>query len=375
MQRQVQRHELNIPHSSTPLPYLIIGQGLAGSALAWRLIKAGQSCLVIDRALSDTASRVAAGLVNPLLGRKIKPDWRQAECLEAAHRYYRETEQELGGSWWQCGEIWRELDDEEQIACWQSRQNEAESAYFAGPLLPWYGDWKGMGRAAITRGAAVLHAELLVNAQRQWLIEQNSFLEAEVKASDIQNQPDGSIRYQGKSYQAVIWCTGFELPKALELPYLESRLSQGCILDLQLPEFDQAKVVLHFGHWLVKHGDIWRLGASYDWAWSDPCVPSPTAPSELMHEFTKRYDGDWTIVRMRAAVRPIIRHSQPVAGAIPERAGHYMLSGLGSRGCTTAPWVSEQLAQHLLKGSELPQDLSPAPMHLKYMRRIGAIKC
>ncbi len=357
------------------LPFLIIGQGLAGSALAWRLIKAGQPCLVVDRPIADTASRVAAGLVNPLLGRKIKPDWRQAECLASAHPYYRETEEELNGHWWQCGEIWRELEDEEQIACWKSRQEEAESADFAGPLLPWYGDWKGKGCAAITRGAAVLHAELLVNAQREWLKAQNAFEEAEVLPSDISSNEDGSIIWRGQAYRAVIWCTGFELPKALELPYLESRLSQGCILDLELPDFDQPQVVLHFGHWLVKHGDIWRLGASYDWSWGHPSAPSPTAPSELMHEFTQRYDGDWTILRMRAAVRPIIRHSQPVAGAIPDRAGHYLLAGLGSRGCTTAPWVSEQLAKHLIEGTEMPSDLSPAPMHLKYMRRAGIIKC
>lgn len=354
--------------------FLIVGQGLAGSALAWHLMKAGQSCLVVDRPLADTASRVAAGLVNPLYGRKIKLDWRQEECLLAAHAYYQETERELQGRWWQPCEIWRELVEDDQLACWQQRRQEQGSADFAGPCLPWYGAWQGQGVAAITRGAAVLHADLLVNAQREYFKERASFEEAEIELADITPAEDGGVMWRGQHYRAVIWCTGFELPTALNLPYLQSRLSQGCIVDLEIPDLDLPDIVLHFGHWLVKHQGVWRLGASYDWLWSHPSEPSLVAPSELLRELCLRYQGDWTMLRARAAVRPIIRHSQPVAGALPEYAGHYMLGGLGSRGCTTAPWVSQQMVKLLLDGTPLPKDLDVAPMHLRYMRRQGIIK-
>lgn len=354
--------------------FLIVGQGLAGSSLAWKLIAKGQRCLVVDRALGETASRVAAGLVNPLLGRKLKPDWRQEQCLAAAHAYYRETEQVLGGSWWQLGEIWRELKDEDQEYFWTQRQQEEESASFAGPLLPWLPEWKGLGKAAITYDAAVLHAEALVNAQRKWLQERDSFVEANLSPSELEYSSEGGILWRGEHFQAVIWCTGFEIAESLELPYLQSRLSQGCILDLKLPDFDLYKDfhgVLHFGHWLVKHGEIWRLGASYDWIWSAAGTASPTAPDGLLYELRQRYQGDVEVLRARAAVRPIIRYSQPVAGALPERPGHYLMAGLGSRGCTTSPWVSEQLANHLCDAAKypLPKDLIPDALYERYCRK------
>lgn len=47
---------------------LIIGQGIAGSCLAWELKRRGAEFTVADRPVAETASRVAAGLVNPLTG-------------------------------------------------------------------------------------------------------------------------------------------------------------------------------------------------------------------------------------------------------------------------------------------------------------------
>ena len=44
---------------------LIIGQGIAGSCLAWELKRRGAEFTVADRPIAETASRVAAGLVNP----------------------------------------------------------------------------------------------------------------------------------------------------------------------------------------------------------------------------------------------------------------------------------------------------------------------
>ena len=68
------------------------------------------------------------------------------------------------------------------------------------------------------------------------------------------------------------------------------------------------------------------------------------------------------VIRARAAVRPIIRRSQPVAGPIPGLDGQFVFSGLGSKGVTTSPWSAAQLAGHLVCGTDLPPDLLPAAL-------------
>lgn len=337
---------------------LIIGQGIAGTSLAWELERLGADFLIVDRPLGETASRVAAGLVNPLTGRAFRPGWRQDECLPAAERFYLDTEQKLGGSWWQKAPIFRELETDDQKEIWSERQLDEGSSAWAGPLMPWPEGWQGKGRAAYTRGSAVLHVEGLVNAARTRWEQNGHFRETDVKPGDIQGNP-GHFDWNGIAFSHIVWCTGWEAGTHPAMEPLKGRPSKGTIIDLKLPGLTWQAGVLHFGHWLVPVHGIWRFGATYAWSWEDPGSPEMTAVNELMLDLLRRYHGDTEVVGARAAVRPIVRRSQPVAGPVPSLDGQYVFSGLGSKGVTTAPWTAARLANHLVRGETLPDDLNP----------------
>ncbi len=348
--------------SQQVMKVLIIGQGIAGSCLAWELKRRGADFTIADRPIAETASRVAAGLVNPLTGRAFRPGWRQEECLSALSSFYPETERELGGSWWQKTPIFRELETEDQLEIWQERQTAPESCSYAGPLFPWPEHWEGKGQAAYTRGSGVLHVETMVNAMRRFFSEEGRFVEAEVAPSDIQPGADGFFHWCGDSFSHIVWCTGWEAGMHPDMAPLKGRPSKGTILDLELKDLEWHAGILHFGHWLVHNGFFWRFGATYAWAWDAPGVPEAPAVQELMLDMVKRYSGEMNVIRARAAVRPIIRRSQPVAGPIPGLERQFVFSGLGSKGVTTSPWTAAQLAEHLVHGTELPPDLLPAAL-------------
>lgn len=341
---------------------LIIGQGIAGSCLAWELKRRRVDFMIADRPVSETASRVAAGLVNPLTGRSFLAGWRQKECLDAVSSFYPETEQELGGCWWQKTPIFRELETDEQEEIWQERQTAPESCAYAGPLFPWPESWNGKGKAAYTRGSAVLHVEKMVNAMRRFFREQGQLAEAEVAPDDIHPDADGLFRWNGHVFSHVVWCNGWEAGTHPAMVPLKGRPSKGTILDLDLKDLDWHAGILHFGHWLVYNGSFWRFGATYAWSWESPGIPEAPAVQELMLDIVQRYAGAVNVLRARAAVRPIIRRSQPVAGPIPGLNGQFVFSGLGSKGVTTSPWAAAQLAEHLAHGTELPSDLIPAAL-------------
>ena len=64
--------------------YLIIGQGIAGTLLAYFLQKKGASILVIDDAYERAATQVAAGIINPITGRRYVKSWRVDELIPFA---------------------------------------------------------------------------------------------------------------------------------------------------------------------------------------------------------------------------------------------------------------------------------------------------
>ena len=76
--------------------HIIVGQGISGSFLSWYLIKEGKSVLVIDEENATTASRVAAGIINPVTGRRMVTVWMAEELFPFAWKAYNEFGAELG---------------------------------------------------------------------------------------------------------------------------------------------------------------------------------------------------------------------------------------------------------------------------------------
>ena len=75
--------------------YLVIGQGISGTFLSYYLKKEGKSLLVIDDCRPNSSSRVAAGIINPVTGRRMVTVWLAGEILPNAAKAYAEIGQQL----------------------------------------------------------------------------------------------------------------------------------------------------------------------------------------------------------------------------------------------------------------------------------------
>jgi glycine/D-amino acid oxidase-like deaminating enzyme len=75
--------------------FLIIGQGISGTWLSYYLEKANRSFIVLDNEQPNSASRVAAGIINPVTGRRIVKTWMIDELLSFLIPAYEELGKEL----------------------------------------------------------------------------------------------------------------------------------------------------------------------------------------------------------------------------------------------------------------------------------------
>ena len=76
--------------------FLIVGQGISGTWLSYYLDKANRSFIVIDNEQPNSASRVAAGIINPVTGRRIVKTWMIDELLAFLVSAYEELGNKLG---------------------------------------------------------------------------------------------------------------------------------------------------------------------------------------------------------------------------------------------------------------------------------------
>ena len=71
---------------------LIIGQGLAGTHLAFQALKQNKSILIIDNKHHHSSSLIAGGLINPIKGKRLVPLWKEHKELEKVLYYYKYIE-------------------------------------------------------------------------------------------------------------------------------------------------------------------------------------------------------------------------------------------------------------------------------------------
>ena len=70
----------------------IIGAGLAGSTLAWQLFFRGNRPVIFDIPIPNSASRIAAGLITPITGKRMAISWNFETLWPAAVAFYRRVE-------------------------------------------------------------------------------------------------------------------------------------------------------------------------------------------------------------------------------------------------------------------------------------------
>lgn len=336
--------------------FIIVGQGLAGSALAMALIRRGKSLLVIDRADASAATRVAAGLVTPLAGKGMNPSWRQGVYLPEALAYYRELESSSGKKLLYAQPVLRLFTDDKERAKFD-RKKEAVA------------DWVNSDEVSVDRSQ--LHAEYggfemshggrldtctYLDVVRKHIEQVSDYREEDFNSDDIEFIGE-RVRWRDVEADKVIFCQGFA---GLESGYFSDvahRSAKGEMLTVRVEGLDDSRILSRNGWMVPLGGDLWRAGATYDWNDLDTEVTEAGLASieKKVGDFTKL---PFDTVLHEAGVRPIISRSQPVIGLHAERSQLGFFNGLGSKGVITSPSVGEHFAAYLCGEVELDPELS-----------------
>ncbi len=300
--------------SGTPV---IVGQGLAGTCLAWRFWRAGIPFTIVDRERGG-ASRVAAGLLNPVTGKNFEPSWRIAEFLPQALAFYQEAEAELGVKLWHPMPVLRLIASEKELGKFARKMEDPA-------VIPWLGDRKdappGWIWAHEITGGGRVDTRLFTDASRAFFAERGLYQKGE----------DGGGRR--------VWCDG--AAGLISGRYGPHRSAKGEILTIRAEGWNEGHIRVGGGGWLVPvGGGVFRAGATYEW---DELDETPTGKGRTFVEnIIRRLGGEYfEVISHDAGVRPIIRRSQPVIGRFPD--GDWFFNGLGSKGSLYAPGVSGQL--------------------------------
>lgn len=341
---------------SSELPLLIVGQGLAGSLLAWEWIRRGRPCRIADARDAHAASPVSAGILNPVTGKRIVKSWNVDALLPVARNTYDHLGEILGAPVFKPMPIVRLFQSEEEIKLWEERRGDpAYEGWLAQKYPPGFHGQETndpLGSFSI-QGGGWLSMRVLIRNLQQWFADRNLLLESEFAYEDLdlRSRP-GAAHWQGEAYSRVVFCEGYRGANNPWFNWLDYRLSRGEILDAQsdslLPE-----CILNSGNWILPTSrNTARFGATYQWE-SLEAGTTTSGLAELLRGAGKIYRGKFTIQDHRAGIRPGTNDSRPYLGLHPMEPRLGILNGLGSKGSLVAPGAVRALADHILDDTPL----------------------
>jgi glycine/D-amino acid oxidase-like deaminating enzyme len=339
---------------------LIAGQGLAGTVLAFQLHQRGHEVKVMDTLKETSASRVAAGMWNPVSFRRVIPTWRAHTLIPEMHAVYSSMEQLLGIRVVHRIPVVRIFPNEEYARTWEKAQDSDVGTFLAianqRKLHENISAPHGYGEVI---EAGYVDLPLLLNVWQEFMRKQGAWIDQ--KWEGAISHSDEGVDVAGERYDAVVLCLGTGAatdPLTADWDFL--RKNKGEVLTLKLPGI-QLDHVLNKGKWLLPVGEeTYRLGSSYEWQQTD-LEPSPGVREQLLDVLKQMLpDISPEIQEHKVGIRPTVKDRRPVVGAHPKHPHVWVLNGLGTRGVMLAPHCASYLADRLEGKRELDLELDPS---------------
>ena len=339
--------------------FLIAGQGLAGSLLSWFLLQRGFTCIVVDPEIESTSSRVAAGLIHPIAGRRLLKSWRAETFIPFAHQTYKSLEQKLCLQFFYDYPVlevfnslrnqndWLTINDDPYCKEYlgktfsSSQINPIINAPFGGQYLI-KGGW--------------LNTIQFLDAYKSSLIENDQFLNDTITSDEIV-LIDRKVRWKNIEANTFISCSGYLAKVDKYFGYLPFNPAKGELLTIKSNDIPNDFVINHALKIIPKGDNTFLCGATYSWDALNT-IPTELGKEKLKTAINKSINCDYEIIEHKAGVRPSTKDRRPFLGRHPKYSQLALFNGLGTKGVMMGPWLANKMAAYLTNDILLEEEYS-----------------
>lgn len=340
------------------IDFLLIGQGLAGTALAYRLKQAGKKIRIIDQPQANNSSRVAAGLFNPVTGRKMVKTWKADTLFPVIKPFYRELEQVTGSNFLTEKAIYRPFLTIEEQNEWMGNSADPGFEHYLEKIhtesqSKFLKDSYG---GVMLRNSGWLHVNNLLDAMTSYFSEE-LILE---KFDENLFLRDGEFwSYRNLKAKSVIYCNGLGAMNSNFFNFLPFAPVKGEILEVR-QQFSPNYVVNRGVFRVHLENDVHRVGSTYTKHDMD-LGPTTTGQKEILDKLKDLVQLPVEeIISHKTGIRPATRDRKPFLGKHPTEEGVYIFNGFGAKGVSLIPYYSEQMVTYLLNDKAIDTEVNIA---------------
>lgn len=324
--------------------FLVVGQGIAGSLLAFELMQKGYQVAIADASSENTSSKKAAGLYNPITGREMKKTWIADLLFANIELHYRKLEVEIEEKFLFNTPIYRPFHSAGEQNDWLTKyQDEAFSEYIdkVTPSLEIEHLQDPFGGIQLKKSGYVDLPRML-GAFRKYF-ERHEMLISE-NIDPLQGQDIA---------ERIIHSEGPYVSQNSHWGHLPFRPVRGEVLNIRcdLP----TDKIYNRGVFILPKDDYFRVGSTYHHDILS-FVPQEKGIEELKRRLAKLFTGDYEILNASAGVRPATHDRRPYIGWHPENKTLGIFNGFGAKGVSLVPYFSKLFVDSIEGNAVIPSE-------------------
>ncbi|MEM7085140.1 MAG: FAD-dependent oxidoreductase [Bacteroidota bacterium] len=347
--------------------YIIVGLGIAGITFCERLRQAGKSFVVFDPSL-PSATRVAGGVVNPVVLKRFTPIWNLPQFHAEAYPFYSEMAKRLGVDFLKKMLLQRVFNNVQEQNDWLVASDKSNLSFFLSSELvknhnPLIEMPFGFGNV---NEVFKINTTLLMETYKEDLVQHEQLIAEKFDYNLLQLDPkneggpnwDKAAAVQYKSYKSerIVFSDGVE---GLHNPYFSVDClipKKGEYIIFKAPQL-RLKSILKGAIFIIPLGnDRYKAGATFDHHGQKPDI-TPEGKDQLVASVRKLIHCPFEVVDQIAGMRPTVKDRRPVLGCLSHQQV-FFFNGLGTRGLGMAPLLSKQLFDFAEHNVPLPDEVN-----------------
>lgn len=336
-------------------PILIVGAGIAGLSIALRLQEKNIPFLLIDSG-ENHSSKVAAGIINPIVFRRMALSWMVETFLPEAINFYKELEKLLEIEFFHEIPIRRLFSHEQDKTSWEQKQNDPFYTEILKPLDQDdtnYEIGNNTFGTGLVKKAFWINTEVFLDSLQDYFSRKGLLLKEKF---DYQEIKLGDNTYKDKKFNKIIFCEGYQGIYNPYFSYLPLQATKGQLLTVNSNEIPENESLNRKCFVLPIGNKEFKVGSTYEW--NAPNVEiSEEAKEQLQQNLAHLISAEYKITKQQAGIRPTVLDRRPLLGKHTKHQELFIYNGLGAKGYLISPALSMTFVNYLLGEVELDAEV------------------
>ena len=345
---------------------LIVGFGIAGFNYAEQLRIQNKSFIVIASD-EESASHLAAGIINPTVLKRLNPVWKAADFLEYALLFYSNLGKQIQTQLLYPLPIYRILNSIQEKNDWGVAASRTSLEKYLNKHLISQDQFPEV-RAPFAFGEVIQSARVDTKKLLSHYIKKiihNKFLSEKF---DHKIMTHGEwIGYKDIQARQIVFCEGYHGVENPYFNYLPLIGSKGQILIIKCDKLTE-EVIFKGPIFLSPLGDktFW-VGATFEREDKTTRV-SEEGKAWLLTKLRQFLKLPFELIEHKAQIRATVVDRRPLLGRHPIHQNIYLLNGVGTRGVLMSPLLSNWLFQFIENNINLPLEADIKRFEKLYFR-------